>query len=253
MEGHDMTRTRRILITFFCVAVTRGFGNDAFASKDPVESANDNYASGKFEEAKVEYLQIVQHRHYTPDLFYNLGNVWFKLGDYGRAILNYNRAMILDRNFSEARANLRTTLRIVGNNAPPTIRDEVEPYADYFPVIISIGFWMTIFVFAFRWLLRKPVPRFLWIATSIAVIIATGGIALSVWVGKGAKDPTRGIVVESAANLKYGPAASVRTIESLRVGEPVKLISQRGEWTFCKASTGTVGWILTQKVEPLIP
>lgn len=254
MEDHDMIRSGRILIILFCTVVTTAFGNSVFASgRDPIESANDDYTSGKFEEAKVKYLQIVQDHRYTPELFYNLGNAWFKLGDYGRAILNYNRALILNRNFLEAQANLRTTLKIVGNNTSPTIRHEVEAYADYFAAIISVGLWTVIFIFALRWLIRKPTPRFLWIVASIAITVATSGIVLSVWVGKGAKDPCRGIVVESAADLKYGPAVSARSIESLRIGDSIKLILQRGEWTFCKASTGTVGWILTQRVEPLIP
>src|SRR6516165_3941127 len=53
------------------------------------------YQMGRYEEAKVNYIQLVQRRDYSPDLFYNLGNTWFKLGDNGRAVLNYYRALAL--------------------------------------------------------------------------------------------------------------------------------------------------------------
>jgi len=42
-------------------------------------------------------------------------------------------------------------------------------------------------------------------------------------------------------------------VESLQTGEQVQLISERGDWTFCRASTGNLGWILTRKAERVIP
>jgi tetratricopeptide (TPR) repeat protein len=219
----------------------------------PLDAANNDYANGKFEQAKVEYLHLIQQHQYSPELFYNLGNAWFRLGDFGRAILNYRRALLLDPNFPEAHANLRTSLKLVGSNTTPTTREKLELYADYVPVAISVAIWIAIFFFALRLLIHKPAPDFVWMAGVAAIILALSGIGLFIWVGKGAKDPERGIVVEAAADLKYGPAVSARPIESLRVGDPVKLISKRGEWTFCEAATGTVGWIPTQKIESLVP
>ena len=89
------------------------------------EAANEAYQHGKYEEAKVDYLQLVHTGHYSADLFYNLGNVWFKLGDPGRAILNYQRALLLNPELDEAKSNLRTVLKIVGNDDQPTLRDRI--------------------------------------------------------------------------------------------------------------------------------
>ncbi len=44
---------------------------------------------------------------WNPALFYNLGNAYFRTGDLGRAILNYERALALDPSQPEARANLQ--------------------------------------------------------------------------------------------------------------------------------------------------
>jgi hypothetical protein len=236
-----------VKLLLFCIFAAPALGST------PLDSADDAYANGRFEEAKVEYLHLIQEHQYSPDLFYNLGNAWFRLSDFGRAILNYRRALVLDPNFSEAQANLKTSLKLAGNYAPPAARDKIDRYADYLPVLMSAAVWCAIFLFAIPWLFRKPAPSAIWIAGSSMVILAVATMILLIGTGKGEKDPTRGIVVESAADLKYGPAVSARPIESLRVGDTVKLISKRGEWTFCKARTGTVGWIPTQKVESLVP
>jgi len=41
------------------------------------------------------------------NLFYDLGNAYFRTGDFGHAILNYERALALERHHPEATANLQ--------------------------------------------------------------------------------------------------------------------------------------------------
>jgi len=93
-------RTYFVLLGILTVALSRCLGNANW------NAANAAYAEGKFEQAKVDYVQLVDSHEYSAELFYNLGNTWFKLGDQGRAILNYQRALILKPSFEEARVNL---------------------------------------------------------------------------------------------------------------------------------------------------
>ena len=216
-------------------------------------AANAAYAAGRYEEAKVDYVQLVDSRQYSPELFYNLGDAWFKLNDQGRAILNYKRALVLNPGFEEARANLRTALRIVANDDPKTIHDSVAAYADYFPVVASISFWIAIFCMVGALQKRFSYASLLGLASIVAGILFVCSLAICIWIGAGLKDPDRALVIESAADLKYGPAVTARPVESLQIGQPVQLISARGDWTFCKANTGNLGWILSRKVERVVP
>ena len=232
---------------FLSLAASPSFGESTW------ESANEAYQKGKFEEAKVDYIQLAGTREYSADLFYNLGNAWFKLGDQGRAILNYERALILNPRLEEARSNLQTALRIVGNDEQPTIRERIGLYADYFTLIASISFWIAAFCLIPGWRKRGRFTAF-WRSVCIAsAMICIGGAGISLWVGTGSKDPNRALVVESATDLKYGPAVTARPVESLQIGQKVQLISERGDWTFCRASTDNLGWILTRKTERVIP
>ena len=83
-------------ITLFLTVSAIAAGAASQAGDELWNKANQAYAAGRFEEAKVDYLQLVQHGAPTGNLFYNLGNSWFKLGDNGRAILNYKRALALE-------------------------------------------------------------------------------------------------------------------------------------------------------------
>lgn len=76
---------------------------------DPVarfRAANERYEQGAYEEAAREYEQLVDAEVREPDLYYNLGNTYFKLGDMGRAVLNYERALRLSPRDDDVRSNL---------------------------------------------------------------------------------------------------------------------------------------------------
>src|ERR1700722_14152406 len=147
------------------------------------EAANAAYQQGKYEEAKVDYLQLVDAGQYSADLFYNLGNVWFKLGDQGRAILNYERALMLNPQLDEAGSNLRAVLQIVGNDEQPTFRDRVGAYADYFPLGASIAFWIFAFSLFPAWRKHDRFNAFWRRLCIVAGFIFLCSAAASVWIG----------------------------------------------------------------------
>jgi tetratricopeptide (TPR) repeat protein len=236
-----------VAIGYFALSTPLSLGGTTW------ETANEAYQTGKYEEAKVDYLQLVHAGQYSADLFYNLGNVWFKLGDQGRAILNYQRALLLNPGLDEAGSNLRAVLQIVGNDAQPTFRDRIGAYADYFPLIASIAFWIFAFSLFPAWRKHDRFHAFWRRLCIVAGFIFLCSAAASVWIGSGSKDPSRALIVDSATDLKYGPAVSARSVESLQIGDEVQLLSERGDWTFCRASTGNLGWILSRKSERVIP
>src|SRR5437868_7830723 len=69
--------------------------------------ANQEYAADDFKAAIEKYEELVRSGQDTPNLFYNLGNAYFRQNNFGRAILNYQRALALEPHHPEAQANLR--------------------------------------------------------------------------------------------------------------------------------------------------
>src|SRR6266404_9954419 len=69
--------------------------------------ANQEYAAGNFKSAIADYEELVRSGQDTPNVFYNLGNAYFRQNSFGHAILNYERALALEPHHPEAQANLR--------------------------------------------------------------------------------------------------------------------------------------------------
>src|SRR5438067_9858044 len=119
--------------------------------------ANQEYAAGDFNAAASDYDELVRSGQDSPNLFYNLGNACFRKKDFGRAILNYERALALDPHHPEAEANLRIArdearaLELVPNRW-----ERIFAFADenQYALAASTSFWIGIFSVA-AWILGQ--------------------------------------------------------------------------------------------------
>src|SRR5947208_7509868 len=101
----EMTRGTALAF-FFCIifAITSA----AFAQADAeFAKANQEFAQGHFKEAISGYEALIRAGQWSANVFYDLGNAYFRTGDFGRAILNYERAPALELPHPEATANLQ--------------------------------------------------------------------------------------------------------------------------------------------------
>src|SRR6266545_2174695 len=100
-----MTANRTLTILF---SLAFGIASVAYAQPDAdFLKANQEYAQGHFTEAISGYETLVRTGQWSANLFYDLGNAYFRTGDFGHAILNYERALALERHHPEATANLQ--------------------------------------------------------------------------------------------------------------------------------------------------
>lgn len=68
--------------------------------------ADSAYNSKDYAKAVELYTEVVETEGSNPQLLYNLGNAYYQSGDYGRAMLNYERARRLDPSLKELNANI---------------------------------------------------------------------------------------------------------------------------------------------------
>lgn len=68
--------------------------------------ADSAYNHQDYNTAVRLYHQAINNEGVSPQLYYNLGNAYYRVGKLGRSVLFYRRALKLDPSFSEARDNL---------------------------------------------------------------------------------------------------------------------------------------------------
>src|ERR1700757_2268020 len=141
-----MTANRTLAI-FLCLVF--GIVSAAFAQSDAeFAKANQEYAQGNFKDAITAYEGLVHAGQWNANLFYDLGNAYFRTRDFGRAILNYQRAIALDQHHPEATANLqiaRDESRAL--ELQPTRLERYLQFAsiNQYSIVAAVAFWLGIF------------------------------------------------------------------------------------------------------------
>src|SRR5947209_4728435 len=99
---------RKLIVDLGWALIWLALVGPAFAQPDAeFARATQECSAGDFQAATNSYETLVRSGDWSANLFYDLGNAYFRAGDFGRAILNYERALALERHQPEAEANLR--------------------------------------------------------------------------------------------------------------------------------------------------
>jgi len=78
----------------------------AIAAEATLDKANEAYKRELYNQALQLYSEIERTQGPSSVVCYNMGNTYYRLKDTGRAILYYERALLLDPSNSDARYNL---------------------------------------------------------------------------------------------------------------------------------------------------
>ncbi|MDD4639219.1 MAG: tetratricopeptide repeat protein, partial [Bacteroidales bacterium] len=68
--------------------------------------ANNNFLQAQYQQALEEYLEIESMGYVSAELYYNIGNTYFKLNNIPRSILWYERALKLEPSDPDIKNNL---------------------------------------------------------------------------------------------------------------------------------------------------
>src|SRR5439155_8388181 len=192
-------------------------GDDLFAK------ANTEFAAGNFKAAIADYQTVVDSGERSANLFYDLGNAYFRHGDFGRAILNYDRALRLDPHHPEADANLRIAHDQAHSlELPPSALEKYLNFgtANFFAIVAAIFFWLAII-----WMILRP-GRVLWELAGIFLAAICGFAAFTL--ENGTRDQRLAIVIAENAEARVATVDSSRSVLALPPGSEVVILEERG-------------------------
>jgi len=227
-----------------------------------IDSANQFYAKNKFEDAISGYKSIIDSGVESSAIYYNLGNAYFKTNNIPKAIVNYERALLLNPNDEDIKYNLEL--------ANTFIIDKIESIPPFFLklwlnnfsmlmqsnnwAIISISGFIIFLIFSLIYLFtNKIVVKKLsfWFGIVIFIIsISAFGFANR---NKNllTKNNTA-IIMASSVTAKSTPDESGTDLFVVHEGTKVKVNDKIGNWVEIKLSDGNKGWILSQQLEQIV-
>ena len=242
MKQRNLVWSAFLQIIFYLFVVSSEA--NAATSEDMFATANTEFKAGYFKAAITDYGAVVQSGEWSANLFYDLGNAYFRDSDFGRAILNYERALQLDRNQPEADANLqiaRDQTHALELAPPPLEKYLSFASAKSFTILAAILFWVTIILLIFR---RRKV---LWMTIGLVLTAACGLAAYKLENGR--RGQSVAVVVAKNAEARVATADSAKSVLALPPGSEVVILQERGDWSYAALPNDQRGWISTKAVE----
>jgi tetratricopeptide (TPR) repeat protein len=238
------------LILFVCYST---LFSQEFDTRSLLKKANNEYKNQNYEEALNYYSKILHQGLVSSELYYNIGNTYYRLGKIGYAILNYEKALKLAPGDDDIKYNLRVA------NAHTIDKIEVLPklflleWWDSLLMLFSVNTWALIFILFFVTFLTTigfyyyyrnsefQKPLFFFGVFNLFLLF----IVLTLFLIRLNDETTNeyGILVEQTANVKVAPDFDANDAFIIHEGIKFKIEDKVENWTKIKIKDGKVGWV----------
>ena len=218
------------------------------------------YTEGDFAGALQDWEEIRSAGLMSRELYYNLGNAYFKNGEIAPAILWYERALKLDPSDKDVRHNLEYARSLTQDRIEevPEIIFEQWGHALCYLLpsntwaVLGLVFLATAIAMALLYLLgstpgRRRVGFFVGI---VCFILSINGWDFAQWQMREARAQDRAIVMRPVSSVKSSPSAeSAKDLFILHEGTRVKILDNVGSYTNIELGDGRQGWIPASDIE----
>lgn len=230
-----------------------------------VSEAAEAYRNSDFIKSIQLYEQVVAQSVHenkeSSEIYYNLGNAYFRNGETAKAILNYERALILNPGDSDIRHNLRFARTRLEDKIDASDKLLLNNWINDFNNLYSSNQWANIGIGIFIALLISLGVYFyvrkIWIRkvgfyasiTFIVLLIISNSFAFS---QKNSRiNRKTGIIMAASASIMASPDANSQELFRLHEGTKVRVKKSDSNWIEIEIENGSVGWTSKENVETI--
>jgi tetratricopeptide (TPR) repeat protein len=248
---------RRVALAVVALAVLA----PAVARADRLDEAwkrgNDAYLHGDYDAAVAAYEELDREDVVSPDLFFNLGDAYFKKGALGPAIWAFERAAALDPDDEDVRYNLEQSRKLAARQARDKIEGEdreplwiravtaLSPSTETWTfVVIYLAFFGVLF--ARRRASDDARPA---LAAAAGILAFAGLVSGALLAGRTvlARVPY-GVVLPAELAVKEGADVNYKTGFNVHAGLRVRLLERDQDWLRIRLANGLEGWVRSKDV-----
>lgn len=246
-------------LTTIAIALALAFGAQAASKEATAHMADSAYRVANYTEAINLYEQVLAEGYTSAELYYNLGNAYYRNDQLGRAILNYQRALRLRPSMTDAKENLalaesRTADRITELPQLFIVR-WVNALTDH----VSPATWRTVLILLTALIAAAIVLLLLgrtigirkgaFIGIIAATVLWLLVLALSIGSSRHFNAHAEAVVLDAAISVKGSPEWQSVDKLILHEGTTVTITEELTGWYKIRIADGTTGWCEQQSVE----
>ncbi len=249
-----MVRKLTILTYLVC---TLGFSQN----EQLFEEATAFYNQGEYTKAADNYLKILDNREHSAELYFNLGNTYYKLNKIAPSIYYYEKALLLKPNDRDIRNNLAYAQNMTLDAIEPLPQTTISKMYNQLTTYLSFDQWayvavgfMMLFVccyIAFYYFKFSTQKRIAFISSLVFLLFTIIAVMLAYIQFSNFKSEQPAIVFSEEVGVKSEPNNRGQAIFTLHAGTKVNVLEQLNDWKKIAIADGTTGWIPSEDIKVL--
>ncbi|MBR2060334.1 MAG: tetratricopeptide repeat protein [Tidjanibacter sp.] len=247
------------VVLFVCSPVLSASLSAAPAADSLWNAANTLYVNGDYKGAAALYEDIVEQGLVSPELFYNMGNAYFKDDRLGESIVAYRKAQLLNPSDADVAYNLGVANSYVKDrlNVLPEffltrwVRAVAGVFSGRVWAVLSLLFLLLTAAGVLLFLLARAVSRRK-LGMSVAIVSAVLFVASLCFMGSAVSKINSGseaVIISESASVKSSPDRASIDLFILHEGTVVEVATDFGEWNEIVLSDGSKGWIRSEQIK----
>jgi tetratricopeptide (TPR) repeat protein len=248
---------KKILFLVLIIANTISAQN----ANDLFSSANDLYKNEKFEKAIERYKEIESKGLISSELYYNLGNSYYKLNKVGPSIYYFEKALKKNPLNEDVKNNLIFAKRLALDKIeelPKTVFQRFNinylqqlSYNQWAIVVIVFSVLGSLLFLLFYFADMPSIKRFYFVTSSVSFILLIGVLIITFNQYSLSKNNKEAIVFAEETEVRNAPTFNSEEVFTLHEGTKVLVLDAIDSWKKIKLADGKIGWIIADEIKVL--
>jgi tetratricopeptide (TPR) repeat protein len=244
---------------FFLLIVVAGISIFASDIDSKLQAANSLYQQKKYTEAVEAYKSMLGNSNASASIYYNMGNAYFKMGQFGYAVLYFERAHKLSPGDEDIRHNLQLAKSRTADRIDVVPQFFIFKWADSISSMYSADGWMKfaiIMSFMFAGLIigfllsgNMRAKRALLFTSTPFFVLLIFGVFMTIARYNAEKQRDYAVVTIPVTGIKNAPEEGSKDAFVVHEGLKVKIEDSVDKWYRVHLEDGKVGWVLKSHVE----
>lgn len=225
------------------------------------DEANELYKNEQFEKAIENYKQIESRGFVSSELFYNLGNSYYKLNKVGPSIYYYEKALKLNPLNKDVQNNLVFARRLALDNIEELPKTVFQKLNNRYLQKLSYNQWAIVSIvfcalgsllFLLFYFSNQPRSKRTFFVTSLISFLFLI-ISLTITYNQFSyfKNNKVAIVFAEETEVRNAPSLNSEEVFTLHEGTKVIVLDTIDDWKKIKIADGKIGWIIAGDIQLL--
>ena len=223
----------------------------SLSSYAQMNQGDSAYSSQNFQEAINAYTQLIADNHHSAELYYNLGNAYYKNNEIGKSIWAYHKA----KKINPSHPDIEYNLNFVSNLTKDKIEQSKMGISHWFTQVLfgrSINFWAwmsiimsvlcVLFIYTFKNAIHRSFKTMYLIISIVCGVAIITCIGISIAHKNHITSIDHGIIINPVVKVFTAPGNDQNVSFELHEGAKFRILKTESDWVNIELGKNQ-GWV----------